>query len=181
VTAVTSLEGKVDPNGILREDALEEPLRTGAFTVFAQRTDARVELSTWQRHAEQFFDARLGLTTDKRYRAPTFPTVDAALVVLAPRAAEGGTRLCYGRPRTDDDLRAAEDADARAGNTGLGLLARRCDSVWLVVTESKDDQTALLLSAILASVVLGPILAPDQQALFGVKTARAKLEALGGP
>jgi hypothetical protein len=50
--------------------------------------------------------------------------------------------------------------------------------VWLVETASEPDRAALLLAAILASVVLGPILSPDGRDLFGVRTARAKLEAL---
>jgi hypothetical protein len=148
--------------------------------VFSQREDARVELVTWKRHAEDFFDARLSLNVSKDY-PDGYPRVDAVGVVLSPRSGPPeGQRLCYGRPRRDEDLRAAEDADSLAGNTGLGLLARRCHSVWLVVMEEPVDRTALLLAAVLASVVLGPILSPDG-ALFGVKTARAKLETIRGP
>jgi hypothetical protein len=167
----------VDGNGILRAGALAGPSPAGSLLVFSQRADACIELASWQRHAEDFFGAGLGLTLDKRY-PEAFPAVDAALVVLAPReGSPDGIRLCYGRPRTDDDLRAAEDADDRAGNNGLGLLARRCRSVWLVVRRGEGDRTALLLAAIVASVVLGPILSPEGD-LFGVKTARARLERL---
>jgi hypothetical protein len=173
----------VDGSGILRPGAMLEPSPEGGLMVFSQRGDARVELPIWQRHAEQFFGARLGLTVDKRY-PEGFPQVDAAPVVVAPRDGSAetteGVRLCYGRPRTAEDLRAAEDADMRAGNTGLGLLARRCPWVWLVLFEEREDRTALLLAAIIASVVLGPILSPAQE-LFGVKTARSKLETMAGP
>lgn len=41
-----------------------------------------------------------------------------------------------------------------------------------------DDTLALTLAAILASILLGPILDPRRSELFGVKTARRKLEAL---
>jgi hypothetical protein len=170
----------VDGEGILRPDAMEALSPAESLTVFSQRPDARIELSVWKRHAEEFFGTRLGLTLDKRY-PEGFPAIDAAPVVLSPRDGEAdGVRLCYGRPRTAEDLRAAEDADMRAGNTGLGLLARRCPSVWLVATEGESDRTALLIAAIVASVVLGPILSPEQ-ALFGVKTARGRLEKLAGP
>ena len=61
--------------------------------------------------------------------------------------------------------------------TGLALLARRCQAVWIVErADGEPDRLALLLSAILASVLLGPILDPARGELFGVKTARAKLE-----
>ena len=165
----------LDERGLLRFDALEPPARSGAYTVFAQRSDARVESALWERHAAQFFETRLGLTVPKSC-VQDAPKVDAARVVVLPPSGSEGIRLCYGRPRTDDDLRAAEDADTRAGSPGLGLLARRCGTVWLVTTTGDPDRLALLLAAILASVVLGPILSPDARELFGVRTARAKLE-----
>jgi len=177
---IETFRDHVDADGILREGALPEPPVAEAYLVFAQRDDARIELPAWQRHAESFFDARLGLTVDKRY-PEGFPRVDAAPVVIAPRSGGESVRLCYGRPRTDDDLRAAEDADSRAGNTGLALLAKRCRWVWLVVREEDLDRAALLLSAIVASVVLGPILSSPESELFGVKTARSKLETFTGP
>ena len=67
---------------------------------------------------------------------------------------------------------------ARAGYTGLALLARRCKTIWLVVREGPSDRLALHLAAILASLLLGPILDASAGELFGIKTARAKLEKL---
>lgn len=166
---------RLDAHGVLREGALDAPARERAFTVFAQRSDARVELAAWQRNAERFFGAKVGLTVDKRYPDGHFPARDAMRVVVAGGGADGA-RLCFGRPRLPDNLRAAEDADTRAGGTGLALLAKRCPSVWLVVTEGERDRVALRLAAILASVLLGPILGPDGAELFGIRTARLKLE-----
>ncbi len=170
----------VDARGVLLTGALDAPSRTEAFTVFAQRSDAIVEANLWERHAAQFFSTKVGLTIEKKYGEVAPPTVDAARVIVAPPEAPPGTRLVYGRPREDDDFAAADAADARAGSTGLDLLAKRCGYVWLVVSEGDDDRLAMLLAAIVASVVLGPILSPDQEALFGVRTARAKLEAVRG-
>jgi hypothetical protein len=170
----------MDDHGVLRRGALEPPARGSAFTVFAQRGDARVEVELWRRHAAQFFDARLDLTVPKRYDFDA-PDTDAAQVIVSTAAKPEATRLCFGRPRTDDDLLAADEADVRAGAAGLGKLAQRCHAVWLVVTEGDADGTALLVSAILASVVLGPILSPDGSELFGVRTARTKLEKSDGP
>jgi hypothetical protein len=169
----------LDDEGIVRRGALPSPPRARAFAVFAQRSDARVEAEIWTRHAAQFFDARLELAAPKVYRFDP-PDTDAALVVLSAPTVPTARRLAFGRPREDDDLRAAEEADVRAGAAGLGKLAQRCRMVWLVEAEGDADRAALLLSAILASVVLGPILSPDGGQLFGVRTARAKLEE-GGP
>jgi hypothetical protein len=172
---------RLDGHGIVRDHAGLEPSRAEAYTVFAQRDDATIETATWQRHAAQFFESRLGLTANKVYTGDAGsvcrPDRDAAQVMLAFGNREAETRLCYGRPRTDDDLFAAEAADRRAGLTGLGDLARRCRMVWLFAVHGDEDLVALRLSAIVASVVLGPILSPDQSALFGVRTARLKLES----
>jgi hypothetical protein len=175
-----NFQSRLDDHGILRPGAFEAPARSGAFTVFAQRRDARVEAELWRRHAEQFFGTRLDLTVPKQYAFDP-PDTDVAQVVLSTSGSPEAARFCFGRPRTDDDLFAADEADVRQGAAGLGKLAQRCHTVWLVVTEGDPDGVALRLAAILASVVLGPILSPDGSELFGVRTARLKLEKGEGP
>jgi hypothetical protein len=49
--------------------------------------------------------------------------------------------------------------------------------VWLVTRETVDDRIALRLAMILASVHLGPIVDPLGPDIFGVKTARGKLDS----
>jgi hypothetical protein len=170
----------LDEHGILRRGACEPPARSAAFTVFAQRSDARVEAEIWRRHAAQFFDTRLDLTVPKHYAFDP-PDTDMARVVVSTSDNPEVIRDCHGRPRTEDDLHAAGQAEARVGAAGLGKLAQRCNTVWLVVAEGDPDGSALLVAAILASVVLGPILSPDGNELFGVRTARLKLEKSDPP
>lgn len=57
-------------------------------------------------------------------------------------------------------------------------LAQRCEAVWLIAVDAEPDATALLVAAIFASVVLGPIVPPDGGALFGVRGARERLERI---
>ncbi len=176
----------LDDRGVLRAaGALAAP--DPAYRVFGQRPDARCEIGAWRHNAERFFGTTVGLTVDKRY-AGSYPDVDAARVVVAPTSGDvGGVRLCYGRRAAGADWDAAERADARAGTTGLGELARRCHVVWLVERQGPEDPTALLLAAIIASVLLGPILdvagasAENAGELFGVRTARLKLEGGSAP
>jgi hypothetical protein len=101
--------------------------------------------------------------------------------VIAPADALPGIRAASRRARDAIDLVEAERAEARVGSSGLALLARRCPVVWTVEREEPEDALALLLAAILASLLLGPIFDRDAQALFGVKTARERLEALRRP
>ena len=149
--------------------------RETALLVFSQRGDARVDVDAWGAHAERFFATRLGLAEERRYEpgAP-FPTTDDARFVIAPAGGTPGIRAVHARPRRDDDLALADALDARG--TGLALLARRCPTVWLVHRESGADALALRLAAILASTLLGPILDARRAEIYGVKTARAKLE-----
>jgi hypothetical protein len=152
------------------------PARDASFTVFSQRPDARVDVGEWARHAERFFATRV---TEEG--APDHePGASVARVRLAPlrekpgAPAASGARVCWGRARDEGDLAGARSADA--AGAGLAELAGRCPHVWLVETDERadDDVVALRLAAVLAGVMLGPILSP-RGALFGPKTARVRL------
>lgn len=173
-----SFRDAVDARGFFPPSRAAEIDEREAFLVFAQRGDARVAIDALARHARRFFDADVGLAVDKRYTpdAPP-PRVDAARLVVSSTIAGAGTRTILGRPATLADRDAAEVAEREGrGGGGLALLARRCESVWLVACEGPTPDTlALLLAAILAAVDLGPILPPGRDALFGVKTARIAL------
>jgi hypothetical protein len=145
------------------------PPSVAPLRVFAQPAVAPVDIDAWSAHASRFFATRIGLAGEK----DSF--------VVAPDGHPPGVRSAAPRPCTDEDLAAADAAEARSGGGGLALLARRCQSVWIVQRETPADPLALRLAAILASLLLGPILDPESGELFGVKTARAKLEALAQP
>ena len=171
----------LDHRGILVPGALDTPYREACFSVFAQRTDLHLDAAALKHQASTFFDAKLGLTVDKRYDVES-PALDAARVVLVcDDGSAAGTRLVFGRPVAPDDLVAAAEAERRAGTFGLTELAHRCRILWLVVPDATDDRVALTLAAIFASTMLGPILSPDAESLFGVRTARLKLESRARP
>jgi hypothetical protein len=130
--------------------------------VFAQTPEPRVDVEAWQRQAERFFATKLEVG------GAAAATMHAVTLVLP-----GGARSLRGRARADRDLREALEAESAHGFTGLYGLAERCPTVWCIERSGPDDHVALLVAAVLASVVLGPILADGE--LFGVRTARAKL------
>lgn len=171
----------LDEKGILRPAALTPPLRWGSYAVFAQRPDARLDVETMKRHAERFFSVKIGITVDKHY--DDFPVaVDAAHVVVASEdGTVKGTRLCFARHAEHEDLAAAQAAEEAQGTTGLAQLAQRCPMLWLVVPEGENDRAALTIATIFASTLLGPILSPDGTGIFGVRTARMKLESQARP
>lgn len=165
----------LDERGTLRPAALASPDRDACFAVFSQDRDARLSFRSIRENAARFFGAKVGMTVDKAYGGAL--DVDAARFVIATDDKESsGTRLGFARPVGPDDLVAAEEAERRVGTYGLSALARRCPMLWLIVPETNDDRAALLLAAVFATVMLGPIVPPGGGDIFGVRTARLKLE-----
>ena len=74
----------LDEHGLLRPGALAAPSAETAYTVFAQRADASLDIAGLKAHATRFFDVKVGLTVDKRY-GDLSPREDAARIVLARR------------------------------------------------------------------------------------------------
>jgi hypothetical protein len=171
----------LDARGVVRAGAFAPPAREGTFAVFAQRPNACLDAEVLRGHAARFFGAKLGLTVDKRYGdAP--PEADAARIIVASDdGTAAGTRLCVARRADAGDVSAAEAAERAQGTYGLALLAARCPTLWLVVPEADDDRAALTIAAVFASVMLGPIVAPGGAEIFGVRTARMKLEGAPRP
>jgi hypothetical protein len=147
------------------------------FVVFSQVPAAGVDIAGWDAHAARFFRTRLSLVDVGDAPASTASTASA--VRIAPEGKPASVRRVRGRQRDPRDLAAAEAADV--GNSGLALLARRCGAVWLVEREAEDaplaGDAALRLAAIVASVVLGPILDARVPELLGVKSARSRFES----
>lgn len=147
------------------------PEGEAGYLVFAQQESADPGVDAWNAYATRFFKTRLGLAEEPR-RDESGVNLR---IVVAPEDAPPGIRSVLGRLRSAVDLATAEAAEAHSGGGGLSLLARRCNAVWLVVRDGEPDGTALLLAAILAGSLLGPILDSRSLDLFGVKTARARL------
>jgi hypothetical protein len=141
--------------------AADEPKQE--YLVFSQRAETTMDVEAWAAQAIRFFGTRLE-TSSWNDR-----------IVLIPAARARAERRLTARARTDEDLILADAAEVRAGGGGLAGLARRCPTVWRVVRETDPDPLALRLAAILASVLLGPIVDPAGPDIFGVKTARERL------
>lgn len=136
-----------------------------SWRVFAQDDSPRLRVREWQHNARQFFQTELELRESHG--------------VVAKLAIGPAAREISGRLREEDDLRDALEAENARGNGMYDLAERRCGSIWLVEREGPEDRTALVIAAVIASVCLGPILGDG--ALFGVRTAREKIDELGSP
>ncbi|MBI2394270.1 MAG: hypothetical protein HYV09_32160 [Deltaproteobacteria bacterium] len=81
------------------------------------------------------------------------------------------------------EIREQADRGVRAiGGAGFDALVARAKRVWQVgATVDGDARAPLVLAAAIASVMLGPIVPPDEVTIFGVRGARVRLEARGWP
>ena len=151
--------------------------------VFAQQLDARIEIAAWNAQATRFFATRLGLAAAQAH-APATPAPRTATtsLVIAPDGCAPGIRSLSARPRDPRDLAQADEAEARAAPEAESLATPHAPPLPHGMARDARSQSrpphALRLAAILASLLLGPILDPSGPEIFGVKTARAYLEAM---
>jgi hypothetical protein len=177
--------GELDERGRLRPES-DLGSRIGAaphYLVFVSEFADHVAIESWKRATTSFFHAKLGLSVPRA--DPLLERVDA-VQIMVHSGEVAGTRVCVSRPREDADVAVAERVESKTGATGLSALALRCGRVWCVesLARAEDeamDRVSLLVSAILATVHLGPILTPARDELFGVRTARRKLEMAASP
>jgi len=145
--------------------------------VFSQQTDLVSALPQLLQHARRFFRMDLEVLSAS---PPDRSEPEHAWVVLR---LEGHRYPCRGEFRVesrgaqDDDRSAAERAEARGKAGGMALLAARCRSVWTIFASGTPTGSAeLQLSALLASVALGPVLPTDESTLYGVRGAMERAE-----
>ena len=151
--------------------------------VFSQQPDLIAALPQLLAHARRFFAAELDvLSASPRERAEPAEAEVRLRLISARYPGHGTFRIHAGRP-TDADRAAAEVAEERGRAGGMAQLAARCVALWSVTPEGEVSGSAeLQLSALLASVALGPVLPADESTLYGVRGAMERAEkAANGP
>jgi hypothetical protein len=145
--------------------------------VFSQEPDLVAALPKLLAHARRFFGAEIDVLSAS---APEQPDLMQAVVSLRFESARypgrGNFRI-ESRQTTPGDREAAEAAEVRGKAGGMALLAARCPALWLITAEGDVSGSAeLQLSALLASVALGPVLPSDESTLYGVRGAMERAE-----
>jgi hypothetical protein len=158
-------------------DARADLLDATHLRVFSQRPLAVYE-DHWRDQARVFFQANLGLATPFDGKGPWI-SLAFWLHITHTKQSDATASLpipvlLYGRQVRESDLVDARTRQAAQGIFGMAELAARCPNVWLIATPTEPD-LALTIAAIVASCELGPILHEGE--IFGVKTARAKIES----
>jgi len=147
--------------------------------VFSQQPDLVAALPKLLQHARRFFAAELDVLSASLPLRPEPLNAQVSIRLASARYPGQGRFAISSRPATDDDRFAAEAAEARGNAGGMALLAARCPAVWVVTAEGEvTGSAALQLSALLASVALGPVLPEDESTLYGVRGAMERAERL---
>jgi hypothetical protein len=148
-----------------------------ATRVFSQQADLVAALPQLLTHARRFFAADLEVLAAS---PPERPDRAKALVTLRLESARypaSGTFQVEARAPTAADQAAAEAAEERGKAGGMALLAGRCAALWVLTPQGEVSGSAeLQLSALLASVALGPVLPADESTLYGVRGAMERAE-----
>lgn len=152
-----------------------------AMSVLSPEVSGTFDGERWAHQGKRFFAAELQVISVKRYETG-WPRFDSGELTVSAKGLAKPARI-FVRTVPSDAASAVVEAARRAvigmGGAGFDVLVARTKRVWQFRAEDdREEPGALLVAAIVASVVLGPVLAPDG-ALFGVKTARTRLLALG--
>ena len=159
-----------------------------SFALVSPDPSSRVDPGRWAHQARTAVRAVLDLAQPKRYPSATLPLSDVAwlsIVALDDIEQRPPTRVRLVTMPLDrtPDVRAGAAAAAEAiGGAGFDVLVTRGQRLWQVesaVEPGGDERAPLAVAAVLAAVFLAPIVPPGGGTIFGLKTARLRLEALG--
>lgn len=147
------------------------------YWVFGQERPPPFDLAALRAYASRFFDTKLGFSVEKKGDAPSH---DLTFVMVHHDHASGTVPVEVRPASAEDHERAFAVERSLAGDHGGGLatLAARCPRLFVVHEPEGLAIPALLVTCILSGTSLGPALAIDGSALFGVRSGRARLEAL---
>jgi hypothetical protein len=148
------------------------------WIVLSRHEPARVDAPTWREKARTFLHADVdageisrALLEGERIRVR----------VASLRRPEVASDVIVGAATIEDatEQRMRANAAVRAiGGAGFDALVSAARTVWLIESQA-DPRFALVVAATISMVVLGPIVPPEGDTIFAVKTARERLDASG--
>ncbi len=148
---------------------------SASYSLLAPEPGSVLRGEQLRHQAQRFFRIDLEMLTTKRYPGGGFPRSDRALFRIRRDADVDVEVITVPADDAPAVMRHARET-ANAVGAGLDVLVGRATRVWQVPA---GDAHALALVTVLASVLLAPVLPPEGDTVFGVKTARMRLEALG--
>ena len=152
------------------------------WSLLSPETSSRLSAARLGDQARRFFATELSLAPNKRYPQDGWPLADYAVVTLKTHVLHSQLALLtLPAARAPLALAAGQRGVRAIGGAGFGVLLERTKRVWQVAAKplSGDTRGPLLLVAIVASLLLAPVVPPDEETIFGVKGARIRLRRMG--
>ena len=162
-----------------------EPVEVAeAWSLLSPEAEGRFDVARWRHAARTFFRAELEVAPPKTYASGAVPLADAGIVaVRGPGVPETAVRVITVPIERAPHVRVAADAGVAAiGGAGMDAVVARGRRLWQVlarVDDGGDARAPLLCAAVLATVLLAPVVPPGGGSIFGVKGARLRLAELG--
>jgi hypothetical protein len=149
------------------------------WSILSANSSANVDFVRWMHAARTFFDAELHQADEKNLGAE-----HGFCVGVAPARRVSEVTLVrvrtFDRSQCDAVMRAADAGVQAIGGAGMDVLVAKAVRVWMVgLEEGGDARAPLVLAAVLANVMLAPVVPPDEVCVFGVRGARIRLERAG--
>jgi hypothetical protein len=152
-----------------------------AWCLFAADPLPRADLPRWQQQAQTFFDARVDLVqtlTDPAGALPPCAALELDVCSL-DGAARGRVRVVtVPLDEAPWALAAGRAAVEAIGGAGFDALLAKAQRLWQVQAKTVgggDPRAPLVVAALLASVLLAPVVPPGEVTTFGVRGARLRL------
>jgi hypothetical protein len=150
-----------------------------AWSLYAREDGATLDEPRLAQQAKTFFGVELRFVA----RDPSLEDAFDIDVLHGDSMDTTRVRVITVKPEDAPGVRAAgEEAVIAIGGAGFDALLPKATRFWQVATtplDGRDTRAPLLVAAVLASVLLAPIVPPGGGTVFGVKGARERLEALG--
>ncbi len=146
-----------------------------AWTLFAREDDSRMVEARWLQQAKRFFNAHVAVSPQKHYPGGGQPRVDRASVQIG--VGEEAPRRLWVHTMPADAAEALRRDALAVADGGMDVLIRRAPRIWQWRAEDAEGakRAELLMAALLASVLLGPVWRPGEGSVFGVRGARERL------
>ncbi len=156
------------------------------WCLFAAAPVGRIDLARWTQQALSLVRAEITLEqrlTDPDGLLPAVASLGFTLRPIGDTATPTRVRVqTYPLSEMPAVRAAGERAAAAIGGAGMDALVARATRAWLIAATpggAGDARAPLALAAVMAGVLLAPIVPPEGGVIFGLKGARARLEALG--
>ena len=150
-----------------------------AWSLYAREETATLDEPRMIQQAQTFFGVELRFVA----RDPSLADAFDVDVLSGDATDTTRVRVISVHPDEASAVRAAgEEAVIAIGGAGFDALMPKAKRFWQVATtplDGRDTRAPLLVAAVMASVMLAPIVPPGGGTVFGVKGARERLAALG--